>query len=267
MKKYIHQIKSAIHKKVAHFSGYLKVGLGGLTLLLMVAFAESRYEARAIKQVDIRVASPHEHHFVQHKDVRYMLRDQFNTPLKRKKQGIIDLAAMEEAFEQNRFVRQAEVYNDLEGILTIQIGQRNPVLRVMNENGKSFYLDETGAKMPTSLQYTAPVLTASGAIKSSAEQLDSITNPTINDLYTITQHIIRDSFLNALVGGIKVRQNQEFQLIPRVGKQEIVLGEAQNLPGRFSKLKAFYRKVLPYEGWHKYERINLKFKQQIVAKK
>jgi cell division protein FtsQ len=36
---------------------------------------------------------------------------------------------------------------------------------------------------------------------------------------------------------------------------------------KFEKLKIFYREAIPYEGWDKYEEINLKFKRQIVCKK
>jgi cell division protein FtsQ len=35
---------------------------------------------------------------------------------------------------------------------------------------------------------------------------------------------------------------------------------------KFEKLKIFYTKGLPYEGWEKYSEINLKYGDQIVGK-
>lgn len=260
-------IKDWMLSKVAPIQRYLKIGFGVLTILAMVAFAEKQYETKGINEVNIDVRTPFDHHFVKPSDVRYMIRDQYNTPLTDKSLDELDLSTMESNFQANPYVKNAEVYSDLEGLLTIQISQRNPILRVINQRNKSFYLDQEGQKMPTAYQYTAPVLTAKGHIQASAEELDSVRNETVKSLYTISKHIKRDSFLSALVGGIQVRPDQEFEIIPRVGDQTIVLGEAKALEDRFNKLKAFYRKVMPYKGWHQYESIHLKFDKQIVAKK
>ncbi len=267
MKKIVEDIKTFFTEKIHGFRTYLLTGLGLTILLLMVAFSESRYDAKKINKVDINIKSPFDHQFIKQKDVKYMIRDQFNLPLETKDQETVNLFELENTFESNPFVKNAEVYNELEGTLAIRIKQRNPVLRIINKNEKSFYLDEQGQKMPTSYQYTAPVLMASGEIQSSADQLDSVTNNTVKSLYRITRHVRRDTFLNALVGNIQVTPEQEFKLIPRAGKQTIILGKAKNLDQRFKKLKTFYRKVLPNKGWQKYKKINLQFKKQIVAKK
>jgi len=36
---------------------------------------------------------------------------------------------------------------------------------------------------------------------------------------------------------------------------------------KFKKLKVFYKEVIPYEGWDKYQSIDLRFDKQIVGKK
>lgn len=267
MKQHFVDIGKAVKDKSTTFRPYLLSGVGLLVILLMVGSAEKQFNARSINRVDIRIKTPYDHQFIKEKDVKYMIRDQYNAPLESKKQAKLELAAMEKRFEENPFIRKAEVFNDLDGTLVIQISQRNPILRVINQKGKSFYLDDMGQKMPTSYQYTAPVLTAKGHIRSSADQLDTVKKETVQSLYSISRHVRKDSLLNALIGSIDVSKDQEFSITPRVGDQVIILGEAKNLEKRFRKLKVFYRKVLPQKGWHQYDTINLKFKKQIVAKK
>jgi hypothetical protein len=36
---------------------------------------------------------------------------------------------------------------------------------------------------------------------------------------------------------------------------------------KFSKLEIFYKQAMPYEGWTKYDQINLKYSKQIVCRK
>lgn len=267
MKGYWLQIKDFLTRKTAYFQTYVRFGLSALTIFLMVAFAESQYADQEVGETKIDIKAPLNHEFVKQKDVRYMIRDQFNTPLEEKQQDQLNLAAMEKKFESNPFVKDAEVFNNLSGTLTIKIEQRKPMMRVINHKGNSFYLDQAGQKMPTAIQYTAPVITAKGHIYSSAQNLDSVSSSTVRSLYKVSGYIKRDTFLNALIGSIEVNQQQEFELTPRAGQQTIILGEARDLEDRFQKLEAFYRKVLPNKGWHQYNEINLKFKKQIVAKK
>ena len=59
-------------------------------------------------------------------------------------------------------------------------------------------------------------------------------------------------------------------MIPQVGNHEIVFGAAnsnKDVVAKLNKLKIFYQEGLPFEGWNKYNQINLKYKNQVVCKK
>ena len=62
-------------------------------------------------------------------------------------------------------------------------------------------------------------------------------------------------------------RNQEFEIIPRVGAHQILLGNAENLELKFRNLKILYEEGLAYEGWNKYEIINLKYNNQVICSK
>ena len=76
--------------------------------------------------------------------------------------------------------------------------------------------------------------------------------------------------MNAQIGQIHREKNGDFVLIPQVGSHTIIFGSAfsdREVEEKFKKLKVFYEEGLPYEGWNKYDIINLKYKKQIVCKK
>ncbi|MBK7433459.1 MAG: hypothetical protein IPI66_05780 [Chitinophagaceae bacterium] len=56
-------------------------------------------------------------------------------------------------------------------------------------------------------------------------------------------------------------------MIPKIGKQVIVFGDASDIAGKMSKLKLFYRNVMVKAGWQYYSTINLQYKDQVVAKR
>ena len=59
----------------------------------------------------------------------------------------------------------------------------------------------------------------------------------------------------------------DFELIPLVGKQLIILGDANDIKEKFDNLQIFYKQGLSHEGWDKYDTINLKYRNQVVCTK
>ena len=57
----------------------------------------------------------------------------------------------------------------------------------------------------------------------------------------------------------------EVELYPQVTKQKIEFGKPKDFEEKFSKLMTFYKEILPSKGWNYYERVNVKFKDQIIC--
>ena len=76
-----------------------------------------------------------------------------------------------------------------------------------------------------------------------------------------------DEFWKAQIIQVKVLENGELELIPRVGNHTILLGTTDELELKFKKLKIFYEKGLSKTGWNEYSQINLKFDNQVVCTK
>jgi cell division protein FtsQ len=173
-----------------------------------------------------------------------------------------------------RELKEAEVYITIDGIMHVYVDQRNPVMRVMPENGGDYFVDEEGVVVRRRNLYSPRLHIVSGNVNISSAMLNgvsvldtSIKNSILKDIYHLINYINDDNFWSAQIDQIYVDGNDEIDLIPRVGNQLVHLGTAENFEGKLRNLEVFYDKVLPEVGWNKYSLINLEFKDQIVCKK
>jgi cell division protein FtsQ len=173
-----------------------------------------------------------------------------------------------------RELKSAEVYMDIGGTLHVSVDQRNPVMRVMPAGGGDYFIDEDGIVVRKRNMYNPRLHIVEGNVNISSAMLNgtsildtSIKNTILRDIYYMVDYINNDRFWSAQIDQIYVDNNNEIDLIPRVGNQLIHLGTAEDFKGKLRNLEAFYDKVLPEVGWNKYSMINLAFKDQIVCKK
>ncbi|MGD0342896.1 MAG: cell division protein FtsQ, partial [Bacteroidales bacterium] len=111
-------------------------------------------------------------------------------------------------------------------------------------------------------------VTITSAMLDSLSVLDTcIKHSVLKDMFSFINYINNDSFWSAQIDQIYVDDNNEIDLIPRVGNNIIHLGTFENYKGKLRNLAAFYDQVLPEVGWNKYSVINLEFRDQIVCKK
>ena len=169
----------------------------------------------------------------------------------------INIYLLEEFVNEHPNIKKAELYLTLDGTLSIDVKQREPLVRVF-EGNESYYLDEEMNHFPLSDQYSARVLQV---------YWDEITESRITILDPLIDLIDSDKFLKAQITAIAFDENNEIVLYPRVGGHKIILGEAEDFRNKFEKLKVFYRQGLGKVGWDRYSMINLKYHNQVVCTK
>lgn len=177
----------------------------------------------------------------------------------------LNYSDLEKVLKKEIFIKNSEVFSDLNGNLNVKIEQRNPLLRIFKYDGIQFYVDKDGIKLPISENYSARVLVANGNIFEQYEVGDSLYSMVGRQLYKIATHVDNDTFLKAQIEQIFVDKDNEFILVPKVGNHTILLGGIENLENKFKMLKVFYKNGLNKTGWSKYNAINLKFKNQIIC--
>lgn len=172
--------------------------------------------------------------------------------------GEINTQEIEEAILANKLIKKAEVFTTNSGAIKINIYERKPIVRIMANNGDSYYIDDEGMRMPLSNNHTTYVPLATGSIKEEFAKIE---------LYKFALFLSENKFWNSQIEQIVVSSNENITLIPRVGDHQIILGELDDYEGKLDKLMAFYKNGLSQSGWNKYSVINLKYDKQVVCTK
>lgn len=245
-------------------------GLVLLILALVVASAVQRKSTATVADLSVAVAPlPGNHFLIEAEDVPKILETHFPEPVTAMPVSSIDIARLEKVLEADPFVNDAETWLDAQNVLRISLTQREPLVRVIDNNGLNYYLDRFGNKMPLSRHYTARVPVITGNLPPYEEGFlkDPDPNNLLRDAFELVSLIKADEFLNALVEQVYVNNRGELTLSPKLGKQLILFGRFTDAPDKLNRLKIFYREGLPYKGWDAYRSFDLRYDGQVVCQK
>lgn len=179
----------------------------------------------------------------------------------------LNITELEQILMENPYLRQSEVFIDANSRLHILVDQRKPILRVINKDGVSYYIHESGGKMPVSNKFTPRVPVATGHILDNGKYVGSIEDEQLMTLAKLAAFIHNDRFMQALVDQVVVHEDGQFELIPKIDNHSIMWGSAQDLEQKKQKLQLFYKDGIKKAGWKSYQQVDLRFKDQIVCKK
>ena len=246
-------------RKLLKLAGYL-----GLVVFFIITLAFTSNESKNVPCRSVEIEFDNDELIKLSKAEINRIVESADKDISGKKLEDINTEVIEHTVEKNPAVLKAEVFKvvakdttSYKGIITVRVKHRRPVVRVMSEKG-SYYLDKFGDKIPISSSYTANVLVATGYFteKYAKEQL-----------LPFVLFIENDAFWKAQVKQLHVEKNSDVVLTPLVGDQIIELGKLDNFRVKLRNMRAFYNQVLAQNNWNKYDKINLKYKNQVVAKK
>jgi len=239
------------------------VCLSGLVVLM--SFIEREKSTLVCK--DVKVIIPGNQNFIERAEVDQILLENGGKLVGREIKNI-NIQQLETSLQANPFIRFAKVYADMDGIVNVQISQREPILRIINTANLDFYIDTEGNKIPVSDNFTANVLIANGLIYEDFNgKVDTLRTQLGKDLYKTASFISSDTLWNNQIEQLYVNQKSEIEMIPRVGNQRVILGNADSLEVKFNNLYVFYKKALPLVGWDTYKTINIKYTNQIIGER
>ena len=138
----------------------------------------------------------------------------------------VDLKMLEHAIEGHQMVKKADVFMTIDGVLKVKIEQKKPMARVVVNDSISYYIDENGAFMPLSENFTARVPIISGEIHHKNKK------QCIALLAFIHQH----EFLSQHVIGLEITGQQEAVLKVRNYRHEVFLGKMTDIQTGYLRL-------------------------------
>jgi len=234
-------------------------------LVMFMGFIEVKSSEQACSQMRIIVLGNES--FVEGRDIAAMITEKYGQ-LEGRTLVSIPIHEIENELKQIPFVSGASVTVDMDGVLTARLRQREAVVRVINRAGLDFYIDRKGYKMPVSPKYMPRVPVVNGHIAEPYNgELDSMHTTLVKDVFKTAQFINADTIWSNQVVQLYVNDAKDIELIPRVGNQQIILGNADSLEKKFEKLMLFYKKIVPKTGINAYKSVNLKYAGQLVCER
>lgn len=223
-------------------------------VLFLYGFSNYKNQDKKVTSIDIKFEKG-DNLFMTHEMVNKLL-IQNGVPVKNKAKSLIDLNSLEEQVLLHPMVESARTFLTVDGQLETRVMQRTPIGRI-SSNSESYYIDRLGDRMPLSENYSARVPIITG----------DFDGESLKDLYELLLFIRADSFLEKQIVGVHKVNNENFNLMTRVGKHEINIGKVDNLQSKFKNLKAFYNSTMKNETINNYSLINLKYNNQVVCTK
>ena len=246
--------------------GYAFLGLMALAAIGMLMSLVKKKDATQVCS-SLKVVVEGKETFIDQNDISDLVRTRFGTVIG-KPLNEIPIDKIERALMELPYVSSAEIYNDMDGVLQVVVQQREVVLRIVNRAGKEYYIDTKGAKVPVTLKYVPHVLVANGNISEGYEKpLDTIQTQLVRDLVAIVEHVKEDPLWSNQIVQLYVDNGQDIEIIPRVGTQPLIIGDANNIAQKLDRLEIFYKDILPKVGTDAYEKVNVKYDGQIICER
>ncbi|MFR1986706.1 MAG: cell division protein [Prevotellamassilia sp.] len=232
--------------------------LFGLVAYLFFAFTKFSHhsDTSPCEHLNLTIADSAHAGFITYEEAERILRQNGVYPIGKRMDQINNLK-IEKALKKNAFIDSVACYKSPNGTVNILIVQRLPLMRILADNGDSYYLDQKGNQMNPK-GYHADIAVATGSISRKFAR---------RELVKLGRFLKEDDFWDKQIEQIHVLPNGHLKLIPRVGAHTIYLGTTDSLSLKFRNLYTFYEKVLPQVGWNKYEEISVENVSQIVGTK
>lgn len=230
----------------------LKILVTVILFGFLLSFSLQRFSDAPMEQVSVNLVELQESekvYFIDEKEIRNLIKKSNPT----KKIGDIDIPALEKKISRLPSIDSANVYLNLNGQLNVDIVQRVPVFR-LNKNGNDFYVDRKGNEFPVSRIYSHPCMLVTGNVKKEeyiplAELIDKINQDPFSKKY--------------FIGISKVKK--DYNLLTSEGNFKVEIGNLENIEFKVKGFKTFAEKFLVFQDQNKYNKVSVKYDNQIVT--
>lgn len=230
----------------------------------VIGFAERTGNDGTCSDIVIKIENQQNNYFVDENDILTLMTDEGNAVIIGSHFDDLNLKEIESRVAKESFIKDVQIYKDLKGNMLVHAELRRPFVRVIGQKTNK-YIALDGTYLPTSRKYNTRAMIVTGkyfAQDTSANITDTAEGEA---LFQMLQFIYNDKFWNAQVAQLDIDKDLDITLHPQVTKQLVEFGTPEGFEKKFKKLKIFYQDILPRKGWNRYERVNLKYGDQIIA--
>ncbi len=246
--------------------GYFFLGISSLIGVFMLMSLVSKKDQVQVC-TSLKVLVEGKETFIDQQDISSMIQEKFGRVVGRNLNEI-PLQKIEDELKKSPYVSEADVHMDMDGTMQVQVMQREVVVRVINQAGQEFYVDSKNQKIPVTLKYVPHVMVANGNIKEGYKKaLEPVQSRIVKDIVDVVAHTKHDDLWSNQIVQLYVNEDRDIELIPRVGEQTLIIGNADSLDYKLSRLATFYKHIMPRVGTGAYSKVNVKYGGQIICER
>ena len=225
-------------------------------LIAAYIYAQYEYDKEVCNDIKVVLLNPVEEQYLSQDDILKVISE---NKLAYSGQNLneINLNEIEASIQKNPIVKNNECYKTPFGNIIVEVEQRVPVLRIITPL-TSYYIDKDRKKLPLSEKILAYVPVATGVVNEGFAT---------TELFDLVQYLTVNKKWNDQIEQIVVKDNEEIELIPRMGKQLILFGKLNNFEEKFKSIELLYSQVFNKVGWNYYNKINLRYDGKIICTK
>lgn len=143
------------------------------------------------------------------------------------------------------------------GKVIVSVKPMQPVARVFEED-YSYYINRNGKRISADARYYLDVPVISGVFDAKLQA---------QELLPLVEYIYSDPTWSTFVSMIKTDMKHNIILVPVIRGHVINFGDMSDMENKFTRLRQFYKDVMPVKGWNYYDTIAVKWTGQVVATK
>lgn len=224
-------------------------------LIGLISFTVIKNASRTVNKIDVAFVQPVDNYFINDESIREIINKDGKNIMKQSLREV-NVKEIEQIVSESPFVDSVQVSKDINGHLRLDIKANSAVARIKTLKNE-FYLTTKGGKMPLSKLNSADVILVSGDVKPNEYE----------DLSKFVQALKADDLLKNHIIAIQKVGQRSFNLIVNTGNYYIELGTLNNFEQKLHNLKLFYNQYIDFIGTEDYEKLSLKFVNQVVATK
>ena len=236
-----------------------------IVLFRFISFIEKQADNRICSSIIVEIDNQFENYFINESDVIDIITNNGEQRIVGEAFETLELKKLEKELCKTKFIQNAEVYKDLEGNLMISINQSRPIARLISNKMQDRYITNKGEILPLSKRYTARVMLIDGSYADNAKLSNLNDDETGSNLMDLLKYIEKDKFWKAQIAQLNIDKRGNIKMYTQVSKQVVEFGKPEDIEEKFIRLKIFYKEILPTKGWNSYDKVSVKFKDQIVC--
>jgi cell division protein FtsQ len=178
----------------------------------------------------------------------------------------IDFKRLENSLNNNPYIEKAEIYKSIKGDLKVDVEQKRPIVRVMNNQAMSYYVSDKWKVIPLSNKYSKRTILITGYVDDVTKWRNVRDSVLIYEIRTLTDFILKDEYWSSMIDQIYINEAGRIEVIPSVGDFNIIVGNVDDqIEKKFQKLDLFYKKAMYLVDFSKYKTIDISYKNQVVG--